>query len=294
MKKVLFKGAGTAIVTPFTDDGVNYDAFEKLIEFQIKEGIDALIVCGTTGESATLGCSEKRAVMKFAVEKVSGRVPVIVGTGSNNTAKSIELSQYAESIGADGIMLVTPYNNKTTQAGLVAHFSAIANAVKSPIILYNVPSRTGMNIAPSTYKELSKIKNIVATKEASGNFSQIAEIAQLCGDDLSIYSGNDDQVLPVLSLGGVGVISVLSNVMPRETSRMVHEFLDGNVKAAIDLQLKTLSLTYALFCEVSPIPVKAALNMMGYKVGTPRLPLVELSASGTEILTKEMKAYRLI
>ncbi|MCL2037994.1 4-hydroxy-tetrahydrodipicolinate synthase [Candidatus Saccharibacteria bacterium] len=294
MKKVIFKGAATAIVTPFTDDGVNYDAFEKLIEFQISSGIDALVVCGTTGESATMSDDEKRGVLKFAVEKVRGRVPVIAGTGGNNTAKSIELSQYAESIGVDGIMLVTPYYNKTTQARLVEHFSAIARGVKLPIIMYNVPSRTGMNMAPNTCIELAKVDNIIAVKEASGDFSQIAQIAQKCGDDLAIYSGNDDQILPVLSLGGIGVISVLSNVMPRETSRIVHEFLDGNVKEAANLQLEALPLTNALFCEVSPIPVKAALNMMGYEVGKPRLPLIELSAPGAEILKKEMKASGLI
>ncbi len=293
-KQILFKGAATAIVTPFTDDGVNYDAFEKLIEFQISEGIDALVVCGTTGESATMSDDEKRAVLKFAIEKVKNRVPVIAGTGGNNTAKSIELSQYAESIGADGIMLVTPYYNKTTQNGLVAHFSTIANSVKLPVILYNVPSRTNMNIAPETCGELAKLDNVVAIKEASGDFSQIAKIAQACGDSLNIYSGNDDQVLPVLSLGGIGVISVLSNIMPRETSQMVHEFLDGNFESAKELQLKTLPLTNALFCEVSPIPIKAALNKMNFDAGIPRLPLVELSANGAENLENEMKNLNLI
>ena len=294
MKKILFKGAGTAIVTPFTENGVNYEEFERLIEFQIKEGIDALIVCGTTGEASTMSEEEKREVLKFAVEKVNKRVPVIAGTGGNNTAKAIEISKYAESIGVDGLLLVTPYYNKTTQEGLVAHFSAIAKAVNIPIILYNVPTRTGLDILPATYVELAKVENIVATKEASGNLSKIAEIACLCGDNLHIYSGNDDQILPILSLGGLGVISVLANVLPKDTHTMVMNYLEGDVKEATKLQLKTLPLANSLFCEVNPIPVKAALNKMGYQVGIPRLPLLELSEKGSQLVEKEMKAYGLI
>lgn len=294
MKTPLFIGCGTAISTPFTENGVNFDEFKKLIEFQISEGIDALIVCGTTGEAATMTDSERKETIKFAIDTVASRVPVIIGTGSNNTTSAIEMSKYAESVGADGLLVVTPYYNKATQKGLVAHYSAIAESVKIPIIVYSVPSRTGVNITPETCLELSKIPNIVAIKEASGNLSQIAEIAHLCGDNLHIYSGNDDQVLPILSLGGLGVISVLSNIAPKKTSKMVHDFLNGNIEEARKVQLNSLPLIKALFSEVNPIPVKEALNIMGYNYGIPRLPLTPLTEKNREILINEMKKFGVI
>ena len=243
MKKILFRGAGTAISTPFDENGVNLEEFKKLIEFQISEGIDAIIVCGTTGESSTMTKDEKIAAIKCAVETSHGRVPIIAGTGSNNTAQAIEMSKLAESLGVDGLLLVTPYYNKTTQNGLIAHYTAIAKEVSLPIILYSVPSRTGVNITPETCFELSKIENIDAIKEASGDLSQIAKIANLCGDNLTIYSGNDDQVLPILSLGGLGVISVLSNVKPKYTHDMVQSFFDGNIKEATKMQLDAIPST---------------------------------------------------
>ena len=294
MKKILFEGCGTAIITPFTKDGVNFEEFGKMIEFQIKEGADAIIVCGTTGEAATMTLEERKETIKYAVDKANKRIPIIAGTGSNCTASAIEMSKYAESVGVDGILVVTPFYNKTTQEGLVAHYKAIASAVKVPIILYNVPSRTGLNINPSTCLELSKIKNIVAIKEASGNLSQIAEIAELCRDELTIYSGNDDQVLPILSLGGVGVISVLSNIIPKDVHKMVTYYLEGNTKKATKLQLDTLNLTKLLFSEVNPIPVKAACNMIGFNAGIPRLPLIEMTKEGQKKLKAEMKKYGVI
>ena len=268
---------GTAISTPFDESGINFEEFKKLVEFQIIQGTDAIIVCGTTGESATMSTNEKEDLIKFTVDIVDKRVPVIAGTGSNNTANSIELSKYAESVGADGLLLVTPYYNKTTQQGLIAHYSAIADAVNLPIILYNVPSRTGINILPETYAKLSKINNIVAVKEASGDISQVAKIAQLCGDNLNIYSGNDDQVIPILSLGGLGVISVLSNIYPKFVHNMVINYLNGKHNAALSAQLNSLELINTLFSEVNPIPVKEALNILGFNFGNPRLPLVEMS-----------------
>lgn len=294
MKTPIFKGCGTAISTPFTENGVNFEEFKKLIEFQISEGIDAIIVCGTTGESATMSHEEKMATIKFAVDTVNKRVPVIAGTGSNNTYQAIEMSKYAESVGADALLLVTPYYNKATQGGLIAHFTAIAESVSLPIIVYSVPSRTGVNILPETCLELSKVPNIVAIKEASGNLSQIASIANLCRDNLIIYSGNDDQTVPILSLGGLGVISVLSNVAPRKTSKMVHDYLNGNIEGARKFQLDSIPLVNALFSEVNPIPVKEALNMMGYNFGIPRLPLTKMTDKSREILLKEMKNMNLI
>lgn len=294
MKKIIFKGAGTAIATPFTKDGVNFKEFGRLIDFQINEGIDSLIVCGTTGESATMTDSERKETIKFAIDKVNKRVPVIVGTGSNNTANSIELSKYSESVGADALLVVTPYYNKTTQKGLIAHYKAIAESTSLPIILYSVPSRTGVNITPETCLELSKIPNIVAIKEASGNISQIAKIASLCKDNLHIYSGNDDQIVPILSLGGLGVISVLSNVMPKYTHEMVQNFFDGNVSKSLEMQLNSLDLVNNLFCEVNPIPVKHALNLLGYDFGIPRLPLIELSDNNKEVLRESMKKMNII
>ena len=294
MKKTIFKGCGTAIATPFTEDGVNFDEFGKLIEDQIANEVDAIIVCGTTGESATMSEEEKKEVIKFAIDKVNKRTKVVIGTGSNNTTSAIKMSKYAEEAGADALLVVTPYYNKTTQKGLVAHYKAIAESVSLPIIMYSVPSRTGVNITPETCLELSKIENIVAIKEASGNISQVAKIASLCKDNLDIYSGNDDQVIPLLSLGGKGVISVLSNVMPKYTHEMVHKYLDGDVKEASKMQLDVLDLIDALFCEVNPIPVKYALNLMGYNFGKPRMPLIELSDSNKEKLEEIMKKHNLI
>ena len=294
MKKTIFKGCGTAIATPFTEDGVNYEEFGKLLENQIANGVDAIIVCGTTGESATMSEEEKKEVIKFAIDKINKRTKVVIGTGSNNTTSAIKMSKYAEEAGADALLVVTPYYNKTTQKGLVAHYKAIAESVSLPIIMYSVPSRTGVNITPETCLELSKIENIVAIKEASGNISQVAKIASLCKDNLDIYSGNDDQVIPLLSLGGKGVISVLSNVMPKYTHEMVHKYLDGDVKEACKMQLDVLDLIDALFCEVNPIPVKYALNLMGYNFGKPRMPLIELSDSNKEKLEEIMKKHNLI
>lgn len=271
---------GTAIATPFDESGINFEEFKKLVEFQIVEGADAIIVCGTTGESSTMSTNEKEDLIKFTVDIVDKRIPVIAGTGGNNTASVIELSKYAETVGVDGILVVTPYYNKTTQAGLVKHYSEIANSVDLPIILYNVPSRTGLNILPETCLELSKIENIVAIKEASGNISQVARIAELCKDNLNIYSGNDDQVIPVLSLGGLGVISVLSNIYPKFVHNMVINYLNGNCSEALLSQLNSMKLINTLFSEVNPIPIKEALNILGFNFGTPRLPLVEMSEDG--------------
>ena len=294
MKKILFKGCGTAIVTPFDDNGVNFKEFEKLIEFQIKEGVDSIIVCGTTGESSTMTVDERKQTIEFALKVSNKRVPIIAGTGGNCTQAVIEFTKWAESVGVDGALIVTPYYNKTTQAGLIEHYKAIANSTSIPIILYSVPSRTGVNITPETCYELSKITNIVAIKEASGNLSQIAEIKSLCRDELNIYSGNDDQVVPILSLGGIGVISVLSNIAPKYTHDMVTSYLNGNCEKATKMQLDSISLIKALFCEVNPIPVKSALNMIGYNVGIPRLPLIELSESGKNKMENELKKFGLI
>lgn len=294
MKEVLFEGCGTAIATPFTEDGVNFEEFGRLLEEQIENEVDAIIVCGTTGEASTMTKEEREETIKFAIDVINKRTKVIAGTGSNNTKDAIEMSKYAESVGADGILVVTPYYNKTTQKGLVAHYTEIAKNVSLPIILYSVPSRTGVNILPETCVELSKIKNIVAIKEASGNISQIAKIASLCGDNLHIYSGNDDQIIPVLSLGGKGVISVLSNVMPKYTHNMVKSYLDGDVKEACKMQLEVLDLVDSLFSEVNPIPVKYALNLKGYNFGIPRLPLIELSEENKEKMKKVMQKHSLI
>lgn len=294
MKEVLFEGCGTAIATPFTEDGVNFEEFGRLLEEQIENEVDAIIVCGTTGEASTMTKEERKETIKFAIDVINKRTKVIAGTGSNNTKDAIEMSKYAESVGADGILVVTPYYNKTTQKGLVAHYTEIAKNVSLPIILYSVPSRTGVNILPETCVELSKIKNIVAIKEASGNISQIAKIASLCGDNLHIYSGNDDQIIPVLSLGGKGVISVLSNVMPKYTHNMVKSYLDGDVKEACKMQLEVLDLVDSLFSEVNPIPVKYALNLKGYNFGIPRLPLIELSEENKEKMKKVMQKHSLM
>lgn len=289
MKNTVFTGAATALVTPLTKDGVDYNAFADLIEWQIAEGIDALVIAGTTGEGSTLSDEEHRAVLKFSAEQIRGRVPMIAGTGSNDTAYAIDLTKYACEVGCDAMLLVTPYYNKATQKGLVASFTAIADASTKPCILYNVPSRTGCNLLPPAASTLADHPNIVGVKEASGNISQIAELAALCGDRLDIYSGNDDQIVPILSLGGLGVISVLSNLLPKETSRMCHLFLDGDVKAARDMQLRYLPLINALFCEVNPIPVKAAMSRMGFGENCLRLPLTPMEEEHEEKLVALMR-----
>ena len=286
MKKILFKGCGTAISTPFDENGVNLKEFERLVNFQIENGVDAIIVCGTTGEASTMTLDEKLATISCAVKTSHGRVPIIAGTGGNNTKQVVEYSKQVEKLGVDGLLIVTPYYNKCTQNGLIEHYKLIASEVSLPIILYSVAGRTGVNIEPKTCYELSKIENIVAIKEASGNLSQVAEIAHLCGNNLHIYSGNDDQVLPVLSLGGLGVISVLSNVKPQYTHDMVQNFFDGNIKKATEMQLHALPLIKALFSEVNPIPVKEALNILGFDFGVPRLPLTKMTESKSEILKK--------
>ena len=289
MKKILFKGVGSAVPTPFDENGVNISEFRKFLQFQIDNNVDALIVCGTTGESSTMTRDEKIIAINCVLEVANEKIPVIVGTGSNNTREAIEMSEIAERLGANGILVVTPYYNKTTQRGLIAHYKAIAESVSLPIILYNVPSRTGVNIEPQTCLELSKIDNIVAIKEASGNISQVAQISNLCGDNLYIYSGNDDQIVPICSLGGIGVISVLSNIKPKFVHDMVYDFLDGNIDKARKMQLNVLPLINSLFSEVNPIPVKYALNELGFNFGIPRLPLVEFSDNNKKVLRQYLK-----
>lgn len=291
MKKLLFTGSGVALVTPFTGDGVNFEVLEELLEFQIENETDAIIVCGTTGEPSTMSEKEKKDVIKFTVEKVGGRVPVIAGTGGNNTSQVIEMSKYAESVGADGLLIVTPYYNKTTQRGLIYHYKAIAENVTLPIIMYNVPGRTGLNITSKTAYELSKIENIVAVKEASGNFTQIAEIADLCRDELYIYSGNDDQVVPMMALGAKGVISVSANVIPNDVHNMVKSFISGEIEEAKELQLKAIKLINVLFSEVNPIPVKEAVRQIGFDVGKCRLPLVDMNEEGQIKVSEALQEY---
>ena len=289
----IFKGAGVAIVTPMFEDGsVNYDKLKEILEEQIAQETDAIIICGTTGESATMSEKEHSEVIKFAVDTVAKRIPVIAGTGSNCTQTAIELSKQAEEDGADALLLVTPYYNKATQNGLIAHYTAIAESVSLPIILYNVPSRTGCNILPETAAYLGKnVKNIVAIKEASGNISQVAKLKALAGDSLDIYSGNDDQVIPLLSLGGIGVISVLSNVAPKFTHDMVMKYLEGDHETALNMQLEALPLIDALFCEVNPIPVKTAMNLMGKEVGPLRAPLTVMEEAHQQRLAQAMKDF---
>ena len=295
MKKTIFTGAGVAIVTPMYEDGsVNFDAYADLIEFQIENKVDAIISCGTTGESSTLSDEEHLAVIKFAIEQTAGRVPVIAGTGSNDTKYAIQLSSEAQRLGADGLLLVTPYYNKTSQRGLIAHFGAIAEAVDVPLILYSVQSRTGVNIAPETAFALSKYENIVAIKEASGNISQVAKIRALCGDDLDVYSGNDDQIVPLLSLGGKGVISVLSNVAPEVAHNICQYYFDGKIEESMKLQLEYLDLCNDLFIDVNPIPVKEALNMMGMNAGPCRMPLFEMTDAAKEKLATTMAKHGLL
>ena len=289
----IFKGAGVAIVTPMFEDGsVNYDKLKEILEEQIASETDAIIICGTTGESATMSEKEHSEVIKFAVDTVAKRIPVIAGTGSNCTQTAIELSKQAEEDGADALLLVTPYYNKATQNSLIAHYKAIAESVSLPIILYNVPSRTGCNILPETAAYLGKnVENIVAIKEASGNISQVAKLKALAGDSLDIYSGNDDQVIPLLSLGGIGVISVLSNVAPKFTHDMVMKYLEGDHETALNMQLEALPLIDALFCEVNPIPVKAAMNLMGKEVGPLRAPLTVMEDAHQQKLAQVMKDF---
>ena len=292
----IFKGAGVAIVTPMYDNGeVNYDKLGELLEEQIAGGTDAIIICGTTGESSTLSHEEHLDVIRYAINKVAKRIPVIAGTGSNCTQTAVYLSQEAEKAGADALLLVTPYYNKATQKGLKLHYTEIANSVSLPIILYNVPSRTGCNTLPETLADLvTNVKNIVGVKEASGNISQAAKIMSLIGDKVEMYSGNDDQIVPIMSLGGCGVISVLSNVAPRQTHDIVAAYLEGDVKKSCELQLKAIDLVDALFCEVNPIPVKTALNLMGKEVGPMRGPLCEMEEHNVARLKKAMEDYGLL
>lgn len=295
MKNTVFTGAGVAIVTPmFPDGSIDFEGLGENIEYQIANGTDAIIICGTTGESATMTDEEHVECIRYCIEKVNKRVPVIAGTGSNDTKYAVDLSKEAERLGADALLVVTPYYNKTSQRGLIAHFTAIADSVNIPIILYNVPSRTGVNIALDTYAVLAKHKNIVAVKEASGNISAIAKIIERCGDDLDVYSGNDDQIVPIMSLGGKGVISVLSNVLPRETHQIAQYCLDNDFASAAALQLKYLDLANNLFIDVNPIPVKAAMNILGMKSGECRLPLVKMEQSKIDALTASLKNAGLI
>ena len=288
-KNPIFTGAATALVTPLNENGVDYAAFEKLINWQIDEGIDALVICGTTGEASTLTDEEHREVLKFAAEVVAGRVPIIAGTGSNDTAYAIDMTKYACELGYDAMLVVTPYYNKTTQRGLIAMFTAIADASTKPLILYNVPGRTGVNIEPATYAALADHPQICAIKEAGGNISKVVETAALVGDKLDIYSGNDDQIVPILACGGKGVISVLSNVLPKETSQMCHTFFNGDVKTAMEMQIKYLPLTNALFCEVNPIPAKAAMAALGFCENYVRLPLVTMEEGHEAMLRSKMR-----
>ena len=286
----IFEGAGVALVTPFQDNGeIDYNRLEELVEEQIAGGTDAIVACGTTGEASTMTHEEHLDVISYVCQVTKGRIPVIAGTGSNCTETAIYLSQEAEKRGADGILVVSPYYNKATQKGLIAHFTAVANSVKIPMIVYNIPSRTGVNIKPVTLAAmLTQVDNIVGVKEATGNISEAAELMSLTDGKLDLYSGNDDQVVPILALGGIGVISVLSNVAPRETHDMVAKFLAGDVKGSCEIQLKAIDLVEALFCEVNPIPVKAALNLLGMEVGPLRLPLTEMEPANLERLRKAM------
>lgn len=289
----VFKGAAVAIITPMLANGeVNYPKLGEIIEFQIANKTDAIVICGTTGEASTLSHEEHLEVIDYCVKKVAKRIPVIAGTGSNCTETAIYLSQEAEKSGADALLVVTPYYNKATQKGLIAHYTAVAESVELPIIMYNVPGRTGCNILPETAATLVKnVKNIVGIKEASGNISQVAKLMSICGDEIELYSGNDDQIVPILSLGGLGVISVLSNVAPKETHDIVEMYLDGDVRGSMELQLKVVPLVDQLFCEVNPIPVKAAMDLMGFEVGPLRMPLTEMEEAHKENLKAAMRDF---
>lgn len=290
----IFKGSGVAIVTPFNDSGVNYNKLEELLEWHISEGTDAIIICGTTGEATTMTEEERKNTIKFTVDVVKNRIPVIAGTGTNDTTKSINMSKYAESVGVDGLLIITPYYNKTNNKGLIKHFEAINNSVNTPIIAYNVPSRTGLNITPEQLLMLSTLNNVIAIKEASGNISQIAKMKALCGDSIDIYSGNDDQIIPIMSLGGLGVISVAANIVPKVIHNIASEFLNGNYDEALKLQLDYLELCNMLFIETNPIPVKTALNLLSKNVGNLRLPLYEMDDTNKIKLFKTLENYNLI
>jgi 4-hydroxy-tetrahydrodipicolinate synthase len=290
----IFKGSGVAIVTPFNEQGIDFKKLEELVEWHIQSSTDAIVICGTTGESSTMSDQEKKETIKFTVDMVNRRIPVIAGTGSNNTASSISMSKWAESIGVDGLLIITPYYNKTTEKGLFEHFKAIATSVKAPIIIYNVPSRTGMNILPKTLLKLTEFKNIVAIKEASSNISQIAEIKALCGEKIDIYSGNDNETIAIMSLGGIGVISVSANIIPKQMHDMCTFYLQGRTQEALQLQMQYFALTAALFIETSPIPVKTALNLMGKNVGKLRLPLCDMSEDSLKKLKAELINQKLI
>lgn len=296
MKHTVFKGSGVALITPFDKTGneINFKKLGELIQYHIDNSTDAIILCGTTGEASTLPDDQHKEALKYAVDLVKGRIPLIAGTGSNDTAHAVMMTEYAYSIGADAVLCVTPYYNKTTQRGLIKHYEAIAACADIPIILYNVPGRTSVNMAPETAATLSHIENIVAIKEASGNISQVAKVAALCEDRMDIYSGNDDQIVPVMSLGGIGVISVLANVAPKKVHDMVYSYLGGNTKESLALQLEATSINEALFCEVNPIPVKTACNLMGFDVGPVRLPLYEMEESNLNKLKKAMTEYGLL
>ena len=287
----IFVGSGVALITPFRNNEVDFEKLREIIEWHIENKTDSIIVCGTTGESATMSDKERREVIKFTVDTVQKRIPVIAGSGSNNTAYSVELSKYCEEVGADGLLVVTPYYNKATEIGLIRHYETISSSVNIPIILYNVPGRTAVNLTPATVKKLSQIKNIVGIKEASGSISQVAEISRLCTDEFSIYSGNDDMVVPILSLGGKGVISVVANILPKDTHNMVDEYMKGNTERARKLQLQMNGLVNSLFIEANPIPVKTAMNLMGMEVGELRLPLTNMADNNLEILKNEMHNY---
>lgn len=294
MKKIVFRGAATALITPFKDSKVDYESFARLIDYQINGGIDALVVCGTTGEPSTLDDNEHLSAMEFCINHTAGRVPVLCGTGSNDTAYAVSLSKKACEMGADALLMVTPYYNKTTQKGLIKHFNTVAESVDKPIIVYNVPGRTGLNIKPETYAELAKHPNIVGIKEAGGDVSAIAHTMALCGDDIALYSGNDDQIVPLMSLGAEGVISVLSNLVPGDVHKICELFDQGKTKESLKLQLKYHELISALFCEVNPIPVKAAMALMGYCSGEMRLPLCEMEDKNHQRLEKAMKELGII
>ncbi|KAJ50445.1 4-hydroxy-tetrahydrodipicolinate synthase [Clostridium tetanomorphum] len=291
----IFKGSGVAIITPFNDEGVDFTKLGELLEWHIKNNTDAIVICGTTGEASTMSEEEKKETIKFTVEKINKRVPVIAGTGSNNTSSSIKFSKWAESIGVDGLLIITPYYNKTTQKGLVEHFTAINDEVNTPIIVYNVPGRTGLNLLPKTLARICDIcDNVVAIKEASGNISQIAEIKASLKDRIDIYSGNDDQIIPILSLGGIGVISVLANILPKEVHNMCKLYMDGKVNEALKIQLDTLTLANSLFIETNPIPIKTAMNLLKMNVGNLRLPLCNMEDNNLNVLNNELKKYGLL
>jgi len=290
----IFKGSGVAIITPFKNGNVNYIKLRELIEWHIKEKTDAIIICGTTGEASTMSRYERKKTIKFTVDVVDKRIPVIAGTGNNNTLETIKMCQYAESVGVDGLLVITPYYNKTNSLGLIKHFQAVDSSVNTPIILYNVPSRTGMNITPEQLKDLSSLKNVVAIKEASGDIGQVAKMRALCKDSIDIYSGNDDQVIPIMALGGLGVISVSANIIPNIMHEMTYSYLNKNIDKALDLQLRSLNLINNLFIEVNPIPVKTALNLMGFEVGSFRLPLYEMTTKNLDILKDSLKEFNLI